>query len=114
MISLEALEKEIEEFRAQIKIREAMIRVYKNGQAKQGDPSLRFYMRRPLDAVRLLLAESGGSMKRNSLEKALGQGGISVGRKRGDHNVRISINTNVANGNLREATGTIYLPTANE
>lgn len=67
----------------------------------------RFIDMRPFDAVLILLSENSGRMKRPELEQALMDGGIAVGKKRGHHNVRISIDTNLKLGNLVEDNGWI-------
>jgi hypothetical protein len=69
----------------------------------------RFYKMRPLDAIRIVLAENGGHMDRDALEKVIKVGGISIGKKRSDANVRISFERNLANGNLVETNGQIII-----
>lgn len=69
--------------------------------AGSGDPSMRFYGKRPLDAIRALYAEPGQKpLTQEELTKKLLEGGIAIGKKRKHHNVRISIETNLENGNL--------------
>ena len=110
MDSVEVLKREIAEFKDQIKVREAALHAIQLGQAKLGKPNLRFYNWRPLDAIRQVLTENGGSLARTTVEALVLEGGVSTGKKRAHHNVRISIDTNIEIGNLIEKDGVLSLP----
>lgn len=65
------------------------------------DPAaVRFQGMRPIDAIREALAEHGGRMTREALMQALIDGGATAGKKRGIHNLRISIDVNEKQGKL--------------
>lgn len=102
MDAKETLQREIEALEKQIEARKQALKALMLGEANSGDGSLRFYMWRPLDAIRAILQEKGEKMKRDELTHLLQNGGITVDRKRKGHNVRISIDKNIALGNLVE------------
>ncbi len=110
MNSKEVLEREIAELEAQIRIRRSALHALQSGQSKEGDPKLRFYDWRPLDAVLLLIDENGGQIERTRAEDLLLEGGLATGKKRGRHNIRISFDTNLAIGNLIEKDGILSRP----
>ena len=110
MDSRTILEQEITDLRKQIKIRQDALHALTIGQSKAGTPNLRFYSARPIDAIRTVLSEHGGRWTREEVEKELEEGGIAHGRKRGKANVRISIDKNVAIGNLVEDGLNLVLP----
>lgn len=75
-----------------------------------GATSSRFTGMRPYDAIVRVLAENGGSMDRDDLMKALIEGGAVEGKKRGHHNLRISIDLNESLGKLLVDGTTVSLP----
>ena len=98
-----ALEKQAEGLRA------ILIEVQR-AKRKHGDPSMRFFDWRPLDAVRTILQENGGRMKRSDLVRVLVEGGLTHAKKRGMANIRISIDLNIENENLIQKGDYIQLP----
>jgi hypothetical protein len=102
MDAKETLQREIDALEKQIEARKQALKALMLGEAKSGDGSLRFYLWRPLDAMRTILQENGQKMKRDQLTLALQDGGITIDRKRKGHNVRISIDKNIALGNIVE------------
>lgn len=64
---------------------------------------------KPIEAARIILAEEG-PMPRAELEARMIAGGITEGKKRAEHNVRIGIDTNLKLGNLVDVEGAIRLP----
>ena len=78
--------------------------------AAQLRKTYRFYNGRILHAIRQVLQEQGGSMAMDKLIDQLILEGAAIGKKRAHHNVRISIEVNVKNGNLVLADGMVLLP----
>lgn len=78
--------------------------------SREVEPDKRFQGRSPIQAIRILLGEAGGKMKRAALMSSLMQGGAALGKKRGEHNLRISIEVNISNGNLVASGDSIALP----
>lgn len=70
----------------------------------------RFAGVRPFDAIVRVLAEHGGRMDRDALMKVLVDGGATAGKKRGLHNLRISIDVNENLGKLIVDGNTVSLP----
>jgi hypothetical protein len=97
---IKSIREQILALEKQIEARQAALRTLQKSEGESGSPHLRFYMMRPIDAIRLLLVEHGGKMKREDAYKELLQGGIALDRKRRGANVRISFDKNVALGNL--------------
>ncbi len=110
MDSEEVLRREIADLRNEIKARESALDALQKGKAKAGVPALRFYQMRPIDGAIAILKENNGRMKRAEVEDILQKGGISIGRKRGRHNIRISIDTNLKLGNLIMIGDDLLLP----
>ncbi|HEX4067845.1 MAG TPA: hypothetical protein VHZ09_17625 [Acidobacteriaceae bacterium] len=69
-----------------------------------------FYGMAPRDAAKTVLQDAGAPMELQALHHALVAGGITIGQKRAEHNVRIGLNTNLRRGNLVEMDGLIGLP----
>lgn len=68
-----------------------------------------FHGKRPLDAMYALLADGQG-MERSELEDAVFESGAADGKKRKRSNVRISVDKNLALGNIvLKPDGLIYL-----
>jgi len=61
---------------------------------------MRFYDMRPLNVARDILSKHNGRIERAKMLEIMVAGGITCGKKRGQHNLRISLDTNVKNGNL--------------
>lgn len=111
MDAREALDGEILELqkklRARIEARKALDRHDpKSGPGLSG----RFTGMRPLNAIRKVLAEHGSSMPEKELTQILIDGGITAGRKRAAHNIRISIDVSEKAGSLIRENGNIGLP----
>lgn len=100
MESIEALRKEIAALEKLIAARKSALHALLKGESEAGTQSLRFYGWRPLDAIRVVLRERGESMTRKEIHDVLENGGITKDKKRGAHNIRISIDLNIAEGNL--------------
>jgi hypothetical protein len=77
---------------------------------KLGDPKMRFFDFRPLDAARAVLQQNGGRMKRVDLIESIADGGISHGKKRGVANIHTSLGLNIENGNLVQDGEYLELP----
>lgn len=76
-----------------------------------GPPSTaRFRGMRPYDAIVRVLSEHGGAMDRDDLLRELADGGATEGKKRGMHNLRISIEVNESLGKLAVDGSRVALP----
>lgn len=100
MDAKEALRQEIAALKKLIEAREEALRNIQRAESSAGAATLRFYMWRPLDAIREVLREHGGKMTRQEIHDALVAGGLTKDRKRGSHNIRISIEKNIVLENL--------------
>lgn len=85
---------QIEGLKRQLAQSLAMLRDHRLSMKKNGDPTRRFFKERPIDAMRIVLRENGGRMKRIDLEKALIDGGLLVGKSRGETNIKESFKIN--------------------
>ena len=110
MDSREALDREIAELRqklkARLEARRALDRLDPQGDSAAG----MFTGKRPLAAIRKILGEHKGAMSEEELTKQLIAGGITAGRKRAAHNIRISIDVSVKAGSLIRHNGMVSLP----
>jgi hypothetical protein len=103
--------RKIEELKAEVRSYEAaLLALDRSGIAKTVGPDVRFYQMRPLDAIRIVLRESGRALSQEDLTNILLAGGAAMGKKRGKHNIRISIEMTLQNGKLKETDGLIGLP----
>jgi hypothetical protein len=98
-----ALEKQIADLRA-------ALQAVQESKRKLGDPKMIFFDARPIDAIRVVLGEHGGRLKRAQLVDELVNGGLVRGKKRGLINIRTSIDLNIANGNLVQEGEYLELP----
>lgn len=75
-------------------------------------PEKRFAGVRPLfPAIAQVLRDNGGRMNREGLMEALIAGGATLHKKRGVHNLRISIDTNMSLGKLKQEGDDVLLST---
>lgn len=81
----------------------------RSGLAERTGIAMRFYQMRPLTAIKMVLREKG-AQTRDSLVKELVDGGATVGRKRKDSNIRISMDKTLKNGSLQQVGDLIGLP----
>jgi hypothetical protein len=72
-------------------------------------PSMRFYQKRPLVAIKQVLSEKG-PLTQATLTKELVEGGAIVGKKRAESNIRISIEKTLRTGALKQIGNLIGLP----
>jgi hypothetical protein len=77
--------------------------------AKRTGPAMRFYQTRPYNAMKIILSENGAQTQ-EQLMKALNEGGIAIGKKRGLHNTRISLEKTLKTGALKKVGEFIGLP----
>jgi hypothetical protein len=89
---IEGLEQRLVEARA-------MLQAVRESKRDSGDPKMRFFDRRPIDAAREILKERG-KMKQSELIEILIAGGVIYGTDRGPLNLSVSFEKNIANGNL--------------
>jgi len=75
-----------------------------------GANGMRFFDWSPIDAIRELIKENGGKMKRSELVEKMIAGGVSIQRKRPMVNIDRSFVTNIKNGNLIEDGDYIDIP----
>jgi hypothetical protein len=100
----------LEELKKQTKTYKKLLQVWdKSGLEQHTGPAMRFYQARPQTAVNTLLREKGPQTQ-EQLMKELHAGGIAVGRKRGMHNTRISIEKTLKTGALKQVGNLIGLP----
>lgn len=105
---LVSLDEEIAQVEKKLRLLKAARENLKQSQAislaesmsRANSPETRFFDMRPLDAIRLVLAEHGKPMIKSELKKILIDGGIAIGKKRAQHNVDLSIKVNVEKKNL--------------
>lgn len=101
----EALVQEIATLEGRLDALRAALAAYDlkgTGHMRAQSPSNRFEGMRPtFRAIEIVLTESGGKMKRSDLMDQLVAGGAIIGKKRGLHNLRISIDDNAALGKLK-------------
>ena len=100
----EVLQAEIEMLAQQIKARKRALIALEVADLPVG-VNRRFFGVRPLIAMRTVFQEIGPRIPREEMERILMEGGIAIGRKRGYHNVRISIDLCLLNGALRMEDG---------
>jgi hypothetical protein len=89
---IEGLEQRLVEARA-------MLQAVRESKRDSGDPKMRFFDRRPIDAAREILKERG-KMKQAELKEILIAGGAIHGTGRGPLNIDTPFEKNIANGNL--------------
>jgi len=77
--------------------------------AKRTGPTMIFYRVRPLTAIKMTLRQ-GGPQTQEALTQRLIEGGITIGKKRAEHNIRISIEKTLRNGTLKQVGGLLGLP----
>jgi hypothetical protein len=77
----------------------AMLKAVRESKRDSGDPKMRFFGRRPIDAAREVLKERG-RMKQSELIEILIAGGVIYGTDRGPLNISVSFEKNIDNGNL--------------
>jgi hypothetical protein len=103
--------RKIEDLKAEVRSYEAaLLALDRSGMAKTSGPDVRFYQQRPLDAIRVVLRESGHALSQEELTNRLLAGGAAVGKKRGKHNIRISIEMTLASGKLKQIGELLGLP----
>ena len=100
---IQELETKLEEARIMLQSVRAMKR-------KMGDASMRFFDMSPIDAARVVLEEHGKKMKRSKVIELIRAGGLSVGKKRPEVNIRRSFETNIELGNLIEIGDYLDIP----
>ena len=110
MTPKDALEAKIAELRKELSAHEEALRLIQRAESYPPESSTRFLKTRPLYAIRKILRETGKPMAVESLIDVLLRNGIANGRKRGHHNVRISIEVNERLGNLIVKDGMVSLP----
>ncbi|QNI37540.1 hypothetical protein [Edaphobacter albus] len=104
---------EIEKLKAELKSHEAMLKAYdKHALDKQSGPEVRFYQMRPLEATRQVLREAGKALSQEEITRRLVAGGATLGKKRAESNIRISIeiSTGPDSNKLKKVGGLIGLP----
>ena len=99
------------EMKQELKAYEAALRAFDEARTvTTAGPEMRFYRMRPLDSARIVLREAGRALGQRELTDAIIAGGAIVGKKRGESNIRISIEMTLANGKLKEIGGRLGLP----
>lgn len=99
--SIDVLTAEIAELERQLRIKKnALKELRKLGESPVDRSRSPYYDRSPKEATRMLLQSVGAPMRREDIQDALVAGGITIGRKRAEHNVRIGLDLNIENGNL--------------
>ena len=114
MTPKDALEARIAELRKELSAHEEALRTLQRVDSYPAETSTRFLKTRPLYAMRKVLKEHGKPMSVEDLINVLLRNGIANGRKRGHHNVRISIEVNEKLGNLIVKEGIVSLPQEQE
>jgi hypothetical protein len=76
---------------------------------KRTGTAMRFYGMRPSSAIKMLLRDRGAQTQEWLLQE-LSDGGINVGKKRGEHNPRIAIEKTLRTGALKKVGNLIGLP----
>jgi hypothetical protein len=110
MLSREEVILKIEELKKELKTCEGFLRVLdRNGMGKRTGPEMRFYQARPQTCIVTLLRERG-PQTHEQLMKDLQAGGIAIGKKRGMHNPRISIERTLKTGALKKVGNLIGMP----
>jgi hypothetical protein len=100
----------IEELKEQTKTYKKLLQVWDKGDlAERTGPTMRFFNARPQTAINALLREKGPQTQ-GQLTAELQAGGIAVGKKRGMHNTRISIEKTLKTGALKQVGNLIGLP----
>lgn len=89
---IEGLEQQLAEARA-------LLHAVRVSKRDSGDPKMRFFDLRPIDAAREVLKERG-KVKPSELIEILIAGGVIYGTDRGPLNISVSFERNIANGNL--------------
>ena len=72
----------------------------------------RFTGMRPLVAIRCLIEENGGPMPEEQLVQKLIENGLTAGKKRAHHNIKISLDVSERTGSLVRRDGMVGLPDA--
>jgi len=109
--SIQLLEAEVREIERRLRIMKNVLRkLLKIGEPPVGQSKYPYYGKSPKDAALQHLRSVGRPLSRSALHRALVDGGITIGKKRAEHNVRIGLDLNIANGNLVEIDGMIGLP----
>lgn len=60
--------------------------------------------------MRIVLQETGRALPQEELTNVLLAGGAATGKKRGKHNIRISIEITLNTGKLKQLNGKIGMP----
>ena len=110
MDAKEALLKEIEEFEELIKARRRALKTLDQADVRRGIVDGRFTGMRPLAAIKLLLRENGGRMTISALTEALIAGGLTAGKKRAHHNIRVSMQISAKHGSLVIDDDSVSMP----
>ena len=100
MDAKEALLKEIAEYEELIRVRRRALKSLGQADAMRGIIHGRFTGTRPLAAMKTVLKEHGGRMSVEALTQALIEGGLTTGKKRSYHNIRVSIKISAKHGSL--------------
>lgn len=110
LITKEDVVSEIERLRAELKTAEKVLRALEERDiTKRTGPAMRFYRVRPLTAIKMMLRQ-GGPQTQVALTQQLIDGGITIGKKRAEHNIRISIEKTLRNGTLKQVGDLLGLP----
>jgi hypothetical protein len=100
----------IEELKKETKTYQKLLQIWdKSGLAERTGAAMRFFNARPQTAINVLLREKGPQTQ-GQLTAELQAGGIAVGKKRGMHNTRISIEKTLKTGALKQVGNLIGLP----
>jgi hypothetical protein len=100
----------IEELKKETKTYQKLLQIWdKSGLAERTGPAMRFFNARPQTVINALLREKGPQTQ-EQLMAELQAGGIAVGKKRGMHNTRISIEKTLKTGALKQVGNLIGLP----
>lgn len=103
--------RKIESLKSEIKSYEAALQALdRRGLASRTGSEMRFYRTRPVDAMRIVLQETGRALPQEELTNVLLAGGAATGKKRGKHNIRISIEITLNTGKLKQLNGKIGMP----
>jgi hypothetical protein len=117
--SMESIEErlmaEIAELSVELRSRQAALQAFRRVRGSTaleatGNPGTRYVDKRPLVAITEILQERGHGMKQEDLIQAVVDGGGALGKKRGHHNIRISIEISFRIGKLRQVGDSIGMP----
>lgn len=109
------LTEEIRRLAVELRSHEAALEAFQRASGRATSTALpaaemRFVDVRPIVAIKQILSEVGHPMLLEEIMQRALAGGIATGKKRGHHNVRISIEKNLEIGNLVNMDGKIGMP----